>query len=312
MNNAVLSLQDMHSQANGRRQALVDFLKSRNLTRGGLARATGISPNIIYNFLSGKSSYLSQPTLEKIAVYYAVPIAELTGDSRPADIGMHDNVLREREPDSIGAQTASPPTGTILLKVVGTVMGAGIWTESLFPSTGSSGEVLLPIPRLYAETAFAVRLSDSVASSALPAGALLGCVAMRDYQQRPVSGDLVLAARRNSLGLFECDVCEYQVQAPWPLPRCTILKDRTGGTGAVARAAVRPRRTRVSGCLHALGRAFLCRKLARIAAVTNSFIVYEFFRLPSRSERVYVQVIASPGVARRRKKSKETQRPRCR
>ena len=183
-------------------------MASRKLTRGGLTRETGLSPNIVYNFLSGKSTYLSQPTLERLSEFYNVPISLLTGtDGAPPHHELHEPVA---------AMTASPaarlPSGLVALPVKGTVMGPGVWTETLLSTGGAQAEISLQIPSLYANKAFAVRISPMARSSALPPGAFLGCVAIKDYLQKPQDGDLVLAAQRNRMGLFECSVREYRIE----------------------------------------------------------------------------------------------------
>ena len=203
----------MHPQADRRRRALAEFLKSRHLTKGGLARETGITPNVIYNFLGGKSHYLSQPTLEKIAAHYGIAMSMLTGNDEVRE--PHPTVAMLAEPDRGGMElpAAHRSAGLVPLTVIGIVMGGGVWSETLFSGFESPPGIMLPIPSLYAGCAFAVRLSETAAGSRLPLGAYLGCVAMRDYLQKPQSGDHVLAVQRNRLGLFECSVREYRVEA---------------------------------------------------------------------------------------------------
>jgi hypothetical protein len=46
----------------------------------------------------------------------------------------------------------------------------------------------------------------------VPPGAVLGCVAIGDYLQRLVSGDIVVMVRRNELGLFETTLKQYAVE----------------------------------------------------------------------------------------------------
>ncbi len=203
----------MDHQADRRRRAFLAFLAARNLTKGRLTRETGISPNIVYNFLGGKSHYLSQPTLERIAAHYDVPIALLTGETPPPSEGERQaGWLGEGETPAIGAPAGRLASGMVALEMRGVVMGPGIWMETMFSPLPGPSRILLPIPALYAPSAFAVRLADSGATPALPGGSLLGCVAIKDYLQRPATGDQVLAVQRNRVGLFECAVREYRVE----------------------------------------------------------------------------------------------------
>lgn len=63
------------------RAAFKEWLKKNNLTPFAAAKAAGISPGTIYNYLSGVSGSLSSGVLQKLAIATGNPVdAILTGD----------------------------------------------------------------------------------------------------------------------------------------------------------------------------------------------------------------------------------------
>ncbi len=208
----------MDYEADRRRQALTRFMAAHKLKRGTLARRADISPNIIYNFFKGKSGYLSQPTLERISQTFNVPISDITGESQPHHRGSAHGM---REPGHPGAEHGAAAAGSALttlpgelttLKILGSILGGAVWSESVFIEPEGEEHVSFNLPSLYSGKTFAVRLAGSSMDQMLPAGAILGCVAVADYLQQIRSGDIVLMVRRNQGGLFQTSVKQYLLE----------------------------------------------------------------------------------------------------
>lgn len=189
-------------------------MDARKLKRGSLARATGISPNIVYNFLSGKSSYLSQPTLERIAQTYSVPISAITGES----LGEQKRSIARGLGEPAGSfgnsagQGAGLPVELVTVPVSGSVLSTPIWSETIFLDPEKDEFVSFNLPQLYSGKIFAVRLVGASMDQLLPPGAILGCVAVKDYLQQIRPGDIVVMVRRNESGLFQATIKQYAVE----------------------------------------------------------------------------------------------------
>ena len=184
-------------------------MKKHKLTRGALAKRADISPNIIYHFLKGKSNYLSQPTIERIAQCFNVPISEIIGENKfSAAISIAQDLRESPVPDYQPSPTALP-SGTTILKVAAEVRSGGIWGESIFLDVSTEEYVSFSLSSLYAIKAFAVRISGPSMDKIFPEGAVLACVPVKDYLQRLLSGDIVIMVRQNQIGLFETTVKQY-------------------------------------------------------------------------------------------------------
>ncbi len=183
-------------------------MQAHGLNRGSLARQAGISPNIVYNFLKGRSHYLSQPTLEKIAATFGVPVGGILGEAEPAIVA---SGLAEPQ-RSLGAQgQAALPARPVVLPIIGEIRGNGVWSTEIFLPVDTQESAAFDIPTLYAEKSFAVRGTGPALGALFSGEVILGCIPVRDYLQRLSGGDIVIMVRQNALGLFETTVKQYEI-----------------------------------------------------------------------------------------------------
>lgn len=184
-------------------------MQAHGLNRGSLARQAKISPNIVYNFLKGRSHYLSQPTLERIAATFGVPIGGILGEAEPLPSAAG---LAENQTVVAGYKGAPLPTQLLPLPIIGEIRSNGVWSTEIFLPGDSSEYVAFDIPALYAGKAFAVRVGGPSVNLLSAGDLILGCVSARDYLQRLSAGDIVIMVRQNSLGLFETTVKQYEIE----------------------------------------------------------------------------------------------------
>jgi transcriptional regulator with XRE-family HTH domain len=199
----------MQNDAARRRQALERFMQAHGLNRGSLARRAAISPNIVYNFLKGRSHYLSQPTLEKIAATFGVPLGDILGEAEPATAR---SGLAEAQGLLGRQQEASLSSRPVALPVIGEIRGNGVWSTEIFLPVEGEESAAFDIPTLYAEKSFAVRAGGPALGALLTGEVILGCVPVRAYLQRLSAGDIVIMVRQNALGLFETTVKQYEIE----------------------------------------------------------------------------------------------------
>jgi transcriptional regulator with XRE-family HTH domain len=203
----------MDLQAERRRQALTKFMKAHKLSRGALARKADLSPNIVYNFMAGRSGYLSQPTLEKIAQALGVPITAITGDkSFEINQPVVATGLDETSSSFAAPETFGLPSGFSTLSIRGIAMGSGVWSDSIFVAPEREEHVSFTLPSLYAGKAFAVKVRASASGGLIPQDAILACAKVHDYLQALADGDIVIMVRQNPLGLFETTVRRYRIE----------------------------------------------------------------------------------------------------
>ena len=204
----------MNREADRRRQALTRFMEAHKLKRGTLARRADISPNIIYNFFKGKSGYLSQPTLERIAETFNVPISAITGETIAEQRHSLERGLREPGGgfSATGSDGISLPAELTTIEVTGTIIGGSVWSETIFVEPEKKEFISFNMPAIYHGKVFALRVQGLPAGSLLPAGSILGCVAAKDYLQQIRSGDIVVMVRRNQTGLFQTSLRQYAIE----------------------------------------------------------------------------------------------------
>ncbi len=183
--------------ADRRREALLRFVDALALKPAPWARAAGVSPSALYNFLHKRSDSLSQPTLEALARAAARPVSELTGE--------------------VPVRLSGPVQA---VTVVGTVE-AGNWVEALEWPPEDQFRITVPRPR-GPDGVFGLLVNGPSLNLRYPEGTILVCMPLAQLQRELRSGDRVIVERRNRDGLVEATVKELAFDADgraWLWPR---------------------------------------------------------------------------------------------
>ena len=153
-----LASADEAKAMNRRRQAVLEFMAGHDLSPTELARRAGLtSPNGLYNFLKGRSSSLSQKTLERIATAFPDTTVDSLSGLERAD----------------GGNEAAPDTRLVAIEMAA---AAGTWRTSTKAGANLRGHTAVPAHLVPRNTnLFGVRVCEPGAEQLYPPGTILVC-----------------------------------------------------------------------------------------------------------------------------------------
>ena len=179
---------DTEADAERRRHALKKALDSHHLTPADASRAAGlVSPNSIYNFLSGRSNSLSQQTMEALArVIPDASIEELAG--------FRSKVV---EPKTVLVKTAAV---------------AGLFRDTFERPLRAQEEILLPIPSVMIEAgAYAIAVEEPGAERLYAKGSILAVMPLGTSYAPELRTGLRVILQRMRNGKIEVTVREVEI-----------------------------------------------------------------------------------------------------
>ena len=184
-----------------RREALIKFMKDRNLRPKRWAAAAGVKANSLYNFTNGHSMSMDDETYEKLAEAAGVSAATL-----------------------MGGADYSPAVGQAI--VIGRVQ-AGNWQKAVtFIDEADTSIVPCVLPPHIAAKGtrapvFGLSVKGDSMDQVFPEGSVLICLPLYEMRGPVKDGDYVIVHRINPDGLFEATCKQYRLVdgEMWLAPR---------------------------------------------------------------------------------------------